>query len=139
MQFQWCGNTIRLQGIRERSIQGISSSQLKRLHATKSISEFFHVPLSTSNSTGTTDLAFYPSDIQPLLQEYNCLFREPQALPPTRNNTHHIHLMSNVGQINAPLLVSSLAKTRNQINTRDAPSGNNSSQYQCVLTRCFIS
>lgn len=67
---------INLQGIRENDSQEISFTQLECLHATKSISTFFHLALSTYESTGITNLYSYPSVIQPLLQQYHFLFQE---------------------------------------------------------------
>lgn len=67
MQFDWLGNTIHLDGLRDTAITEISSSQLNRLQATNSISAFYHLQLSHHTQENIPDLASIPRVLSPLL------------------------------------------------------------------------
>lgn len=49
MQFHWKGSQISLQGIRNNQVSEISSTQLKLMHATNSISEFYNLEISLTS------------------------------------------------------------------------------------------
>lgn len=83
-------HTINLHGIKDKSIQEISFTQLKRLHATKSIFAFYHLALSTNIIPDASNLLLTLRLLQPILQQFEFLLQEPQTLPSHRNNTHHI-------------------------------------------------
>lgn len=56
MPFQWLGTNISLQGIRDNYINESSSTQLKRIQATKSCLDFYHLEMSIANNIGRTNL-----------------------------------------------------------------------------------
>lgn len=69
MQFHWKRSQISLQGIRNNQVSEISSTQLKLMHATNSISEFYNLELSLT-SQDSTDLTCKSPLINPLLNQF---------------------------------------------------------------------
>lgn len=62
MQFNWLGNTIHMQGPRDKDIKEISSRQLKRMQATKAIFAFYNLELTSSNQNSLPDFSTVPSN-----------------------------------------------------------------------------
>lgn len=100
MQFNWLGKEIHLQGLRENIITEFSSSQLKRMHDTKSIAAFYHLALTIVPQSIYPDLSTLPPIIIPLIQQFNHLFHESQGLPPMHDYSHHICLLPNSAPVN---------------------------------------
>lgn len=69
MQFQWDGQNINLQGIKDYKLLNLFKIflPLKRLQATKSIFALYHLALSNSTTTDVTNLASQPLVVQPIL------------------------------------------------------------------------
>lgn len=91
MQFEWLGSAISLQGIRQKSVSEISSTQLKHLHTRKANSRFYHLEMNIATTNDSSNLHDVPPMINPILKQFQELFQDPH--PPVRANTHHIRLV----------------------------------------------
>ena len=105
MSFSYLGHNITLQADVPLYPSPASAQQLKRYAQTHSISPLYqitHIPdpiTPQSSSTPQHDLHTPPS-LDNLLHRFASLFHEPHQLPPSRNITHHIHLLPNSSPIN---------------------------------------
>lgn len=84
VQFQWLGTILTCESIQNNDIKEITSSQLKRLHARKSISAFYHLALTTID-TNNCFISSCPYIVQLILRQFSLLFRNLR--------TYHQHVL----------------------------------------------
>lgn len=63
MQLNWNGSPVHLKGIQDPNISEISSNQLKRMHATNAISEYYHLQVENSSPLLSPDFTLVPSTV----------------------------------------------------------------------------
>lgn len=100
MQLNWNGSPVHLKGIQDLNISEISSNQLKRMHATNAISEYYHLQVENSFPLLSPDFTLVPSTVQPILLQFSSLFQDTQHLPPVRAISHKIELLPNSSPVN---------------------------------------
>lgn len=98
LEFNWKGTSILLQGILPKDVppKELSVAQLYKWYAGNDISALAVIeklpdPLPQS----------VPLEVQSLLQQYEDVFEDPQTLPPSRLQDHHIPLLPNTAPVNA--------------------------------------
>lgn len=100
MQLNWNGSPVHLKGIQDPNISEISSNQLKCMHATNAISEYYHLQVENSSPLLSPDFTLVPSTVQPILLQFSSLFQDTQHLPPVRAISHKIELLPNSSPVN---------------------------------------
>ena len=82
MKFVWDGNLVHLEGESVDSVSVISPKQLHHLTLTNSMTSLFQLIL-VDKINSDKFAPPVPVDIQPLLLEFQKLFKEPNHLPPS--------------------------------------------------------
>lgn len=82
MQFIWNGSPVHLKGIQDPNISEISSNQLKRMHATNAISEYYHLRVENSSPLLSPHFSLAPSAVQPILLQFSSLSKIPNSYLP---------------------------------------------------------
>jgi len=98
MKFITGGKLIELKGDRERDLEQVTPSQLRRLLHTNPTSSFFHIRLE--NHTSLQPTTHMISVIASLLTKYSSLFQPPTTLPPSWSTDHSITLLPNTAPVN---------------------------------------
>lgn len=98
MKFITGGKLIELKGDREKNLEQVTPSQLRRLLYTNPTSTFFHVRVEkhTPPQPATHTLP----EITSLITRYSSLFQPPATLPPLRPTDHAITLLPNTAPVN---------------------------------------
>lgn len=99
MQFFHEGRLVELRGDNDANLGLLTPPQLRHLCRKQDNALYFHIAVfSDSNPpSANTDP---PLEIQALLTKFGSLFQNPQALPPTRDTDHHIHLILHSTSVN---------------------------------------
>ncbi|KAD3641337.1 hypothetical protein E3N88_30561 [Mikania micrantha] len=87
-EFVLNGTKVLWQGDTTSNIQPIQFNGLRRLAQTDAIADYVHFRLLPD----TSPLLPFPTDIQPLVEEFSAMFTAPSGLPPSRLQDHGISL-----------------------------------------------
>ena len=98
MKFIMGGKLIELKGDRERDLEQVTPSQLRRLLHTNPTSSFFHIRLDKQTPPQTATHMI--PEIASLVTKYSSLFQPPTNLPPSRSTDHSITLLPNTTPVN---------------------------------------
>ncbi|CAN6326944.1 unnamed protein product [Urochloa humidicola] len=109
MKFPLKGKRVVLHGLKDNisSCKQISGRKLKGLLRHKAVShlvELKHIPSKAQhtdiNALTAQAPASVPAEIQKVVQQFDSLFKEPSALPPPRQDDHHIPLIPGAQPVN---------------------------------------
>ena len=99
MKFIIRGKLIELHGDREKGMEQVSSSQLRRFVHTNPTTAFFHIRVESA--TKHTPSTNHPlPEIKTLIAKNIFLFQPPTTLPPSRPIDHTINLLPNSAPVN---------------------------------------
>ena len=93
------GKLIELHGDREKGIEPVSPSQLRRFVHTNPTTTFFHIRVETATTHNSSPNHPLPA-INTLISKYTSLFQPPATLPPSRSTDHTINLLPNSTPVN---------------------------------------
>ena len=99
MKFIYAGKLIELTGERNKNMEQISPSQLRRLMHTGNTSSYFHIQLEPHTTTFLPLTSQIP-EINNLLTKYAPFFQPLNTLPPSRPTDHAINLLPNSTPVN---------------------------------------
>jgi hypothetical protein len=105
LEFQYNGSLIRLQGITAAplgELQEVSAEQVVKWNKGNDLWAVVLLEPSSKLSSLTDQHMFagVPSNIKDLIHDYESLFHEPKALPPSRTYDHAISLIPNATPVN---------------------------------------
>ena len=99
MKFITGGKLIELHGDREKGIEPVSPSQLRRFVHTNPTTTFIHIHVETATTHNSSPNHPLPT-INTLISKYASLFRPSANLPPSRSTDHTINLLPNSTPVN---------------------------------------
>lgn len=91
--------TSLLHGIIDGQLESISSSQLKHMHATHAIAEFYQLHMCTASPSLNLDYSSLNQAVISLIKHFEFLFYENLSIPPKRDTDHMIHLPTGAGPV----------------------------------------
>jgi predicted aspartyl protease len=100
MRFQSGGKVIQLSGEPKTAPSESSLHQLQRMVHTNALNTAVELHLCQPSPPIPPDSPSYPTEIQPLLDQYSTIFTTPTTLPPVRFTDHRIPLLEGSNPVN---------------------------------------